>query len=67
MDDLRAAGGKVWRTGILETVSAAPTRPIPHATPDIGSMDGNTGRSEGATAEKAVPFLRLSLILTVRR
>jgi hypothetical protein len=22
----------------------------------IGSMDGNTGRSEGATAEKAVPF-----------
>jgi hypothetical protein len=35
--------------------------------PNIGSMDGNTGRSEGATAEKAVPFLRLSLILTVRR
>jgi hypothetical protein len=24
--------------------------------PNIGSMDGNTGRSEGATAEKAVPF-----------
>jgi hypothetical protein len=24
--------------------------------PKIGSMDGNTGRSEGATAEKAVPF-----------
>jgi hypothetical protein len=22
----------------------------------LGSMDGNTGRSEGATAEKAVPF-----------
>ena len=24
--------------------------------PNIGSMDGNPGRSEGATAEKAVPF-----------
>jgi hypothetical protein len=24
--------------------------------PNTGSMDGNTGRSEGATAEKAVPF-----------
>jgi hypothetical protein len=24
--------------------------------PKTGSMDGNTGRSEGATAEKAVPF-----------
>jgi len=24
--------------------------------PNVGSMDGNTGRSEGATAEKAVPF-----------
>ena len=24
--------------------------------PNIGSMDGNTGRSEGATAVKAVPF-----------
>ncbi len=24
--------------------------------PNIGSMDGNTGHSEGATAEKAVPF-----------
>jgi hypothetical protein len=24
--------------------------------PSIGSMDCNTGRSEGATAEKAVPF-----------
>src|SRR5215831_17423849 len=24
--------------------------------PNIGSMDGNTGRSESATAEKAVPF-----------
>jgi len=24
--------------------------------PNIGSMDCNTGRSEGATAEKAVPF-----------
>jgi hypothetical protein len=24
--------------------------------PNIGSMDGNMGRSEGATAEKAVPF-----------
>src|SRR5215468_808644 len=24
--------------------------------PNIGSMDGDTGRSEGATAEKAVPF-----------
>src|SRR5262249_33598464 len=24
--------------------------------PNIGSMDGNTGRSEDATAEKAVPF-----------
>ena len=24
--------------------------------PNIGSMDGNTGRSEGAPAEKAVPF-----------
>src|SRR5215471_17230623 len=24
--------------------------------PNIGLVDGNTGRSEGATAEKAVPF-----------
>jgi hypothetical protein len=24
--------------------------------PNLGSMDDNTGRSEGATAEKAVPF-----------
>jgi hypothetical protein len=34
--------------------------------PNIGSMDGNTGRSEGATAEKAVPFPCAVLILTVR-
>src|SRR6266436_5279660 len=27
-----------------------------HSRMNIGSMDGNTGRSEGATAEKAVPF-----------
>ena len=26
------------------------------ATPEYWIMDGNTGRSEGATAEKAVPF-----------
>ena len=30
--------------------------PLPNNWIIIGSMDGNTGRSEGATAEKAVPF-----------
>ena len=34
--------------------------------PNIGSMDGNTGRSEGATAEKAVPFPCAVLDPTVR-
>jgi hypothetical protein len=50
---------KNGRTGwnrIREWNVGRPFGPGRMPLPNIGSMDGNTGRSEGATAEKAVPF-----------
>src|SRR5260221_11847164 len=65
-----ANGSHSWpiRVGLTESRSAGgnrtngwdvkwpPIRAWGMPLPNIGSMDGNTGRSEGATAEKAVPF-----------
>jgi hypothetical protein len=59
-----ATSGLASRNSALSQAAIATrrgTRPAaeaasPNYRRSIGSMDGNTGRSEGATAEKAVPF-----------